>query len=279
MLGFKIFDSDPIDLTDGLIKLAHNEKLALEIALYGDNIEAFTQRVTQNPFYVQNKNKSIHFNYRKHVVNNIKEEKHYNNLIAEIQQAKSLLINCGVIHYQYAGHPKTHLENLTPEALRNNLTILHNVAKEYGIIFYIENTYIHQRHYFMNVLEHHRIIWDTIIELGFEDHIGMCLDWGHVKAFSGDSLTGWIDYVKELKEKGMPVYMHVHDNDAQKDLHDSLKTGQEVQYYLLNNPTDKPYIKVLDDITEYFKDDSLILEYTASIAEEHYIWTKNNISN
>jgi sugar phosphate isomerase/epimerase len=278
MLGFKIFDSDPTELTDSLIKLAHNENLALEIALYGDNIDGFTQRVTQDPLYVQNNNKSIHFNYRKHVVNNIKEEKHYNNLIAEIKQAKDLLINRGVIHYQYAGHTQTHLENLTPEAIKKNLSILYSVAKAHDIVFYIENTYIHQRRYFMNELQHHRIIWDTILELGFQDHIGICLDWGHVKAFSGDSLIGWIDYVKELKQNGLPVYMHVHDNDAKKDLHDSLKIGHEIQHYLVNNPSDKPYLEILGDIQDYFEDDSLILEYQASIAEEHFVWTKSHLN-
>lgn len=278
MLGFKIFDSDSIDLSQSLIALAHQDNLSLEIALYGDNINEFTQIVTQNPIYIQNKNKSIHFNYRKHVVNNIKEEKHFNNLIEEIYQAKALLIDRGVIHYQYAAQNQTHLDNITPEAIKNNLSILHCVAKEHGIIFYIENTYIHKRLYFMNELKHHKIIWDTILELGFQDNIGICLDWGHVKAFSGDSLLGWINYVKELKQKGMPVYMHVHDNDGKKDLHDSLKIGYESQHHLVNHETDKPYIEMLGDIHDYFKDDPLILEYNSHIAQEHYIWTKSHIT-
>jgi sugar phosphate isomerase/epimerase len=279
MLGFKIFNTDSQELTDNLIQIAQNDNLALEVALYGESIDEFIKIVNQNPFYINNPNKSIHFNYRKYVVNNIKEEKYYNNFLQEVQQAKDLLINRGVIHYQYAGHPATHLENFTPEAIKENLTILYKVAKEQDITFYIENTFIYRIAYFLNELPHHRILWDTILELGFEDRIGICLDWGHVKAFSKDPLVDWIDYVKYLKGKGMPVYMHVHDNDAQKDLHHSLKMGHDLQHYLKNNSKDKEFIEILSDIINYFKDDSLILEYQASIAEEHYIWTKARTSN
>lgn len=275
MLGFKIFNNDSPEITDKLIQIAQNDNLALEVALYGDNLEQFTQLVTKNSDYLNNPNKSIHFNYRKYVVNNIKEEKYYNNFLEEIQQAKNLLINRGVIHYQYAGHPTTHLENFTPEAIKENLIILYKVAKEHNITFYIENTFIYRIAYFLNELPHHRILWDTILDLGFQDKIGICLDWGHVKAFSKDSLIDWIDYVKDLKIKGMPIYMHVHDNDSKKDLHHSLKIGHDLQHYLTNNSKDKEFIDILSDIVDYFKDDSLILEYEASIAEEHYIWTKN----
>jgi hypothetical protein len=275
MLGFKIFNTDSYEVTDTLIQLAHNDNLALEVALYGEQINEFTDIVTKNPHYVNNPNKSIHFNYKKYVVNNIKEEKYYNNFLEEVQQAKKLLINRGVIHYQYAGHPATHLENFELDAIKQNLTILYKVAEEHNIIFYIENTFIYRISYFLNKLEYHRILWDTILDLGFQDKIGICLDWGHVKAFSKEPLVDWIDYVKELKEKGMPVYMHVHDNDSQKDLHHSLKMGHELQHYLKNNSKDKEFIELLSDIVDYFKNDSLILEYQASIAEEHYIWTKS----
>lgn len=278
MLGFKIFNNDPPEVTDALIEIAHRDNLALEIALYGDSIDEFTKVVTSNPNYVQNNNKSIHFNYKKYVVNNIKEEKYYNNFLNEVQQAKNLLINRGVIHYQYAGHPATHLENFTPEAIKENLTVLYKAATEQDIIFYIENTFIYRIAYYLNELKHHRILWDTILELGFQDRIGICLDWGHVKAFSKESLMIWIDYVKQLKEKGIPVYMHVHDNDSQKDLHHSLKIGHELQHYLKNHCGDKEYIKILGDIVDYFKNDSLILEYEASIAKDHYIWTKSEIN-
>jgi len=279
MLGFKLFNSDPIELINELILLAHEDNLALEIALYKDNSDEFINKVIQNPFYTQNKNKSIHFNYNKHVVNNLKEEKHYKNLLTEIVQAKKLLINKGVIHYQYAGNTKTHLENLTYDALKHNLVLLYEIAKEHNVFFYIENTFIYKRHYFMNKLEHHKIIWDTVLKLGFEDYIGICLDWGHVKAFSKDSLTSWIDYAKDLKQKGMSIYMHIHDNDSLKDLHLSLKESYDGKYYLNNHPDDKPYIYILNDIFNSFKDNILILEYKSDIAKEHYFWTKSKIIN
>lgn len=277
MLGFKIFNNDPEELTNSLIALANEDGLALEVALYGTEIKEFTQRLLKNKLYVQNKNKSIHFNYRKSVVNNLKNENNYQNLMNEIEQAKSLLINRGVIHYQYVGNPETHLENFNLSAIKENLNILYKIAQQYNIIFYIENTYIYQRRYFLNQMIHQRIIWDTIIELNYQDYLGICLDWGHVKAFSGDSLTQWIEFVKELKSKHMPVYMHVHDNDGKKDLHHSFKTSEENNYYLFNNEKDKRYLHILKDIYQYFSNDSLILEYDAQIATEHYLWTKSKL--
>jgi endonuclease IV len=277
MLGFKIFDRDEDALLNELFELSLTDNLALEIALYNDNAEDFTNRVIKNPLYINNPNKSIHLNYLKYVVNNIKEEKHFNNFMVELEQAKKLLLNRGVIHYQHAHNTKTHLENLTIQALVQNLTLLHNVAKEHDFTFYIENTYIHQRKYFMNNLPNHKIIWDTVMDLGFHDKIGICLDWGHVKAFGDDSLDDWLGYVKFLKSYGMPIYMHVHDNNSVKDLHASLKEGYEQDFHQHNHEKDLPFIEMLKNTHEHFKNDSLILEYNSKIAAEHYYWTKEQI--
>jgi len=148
----------------------------------------------------------------------------------------------------------------------------------HDFIFYIENTYIFQHKHVINDLPNHRIIWDTILELGFEKNIGFCLDWGHVKAFSNDKLINWIDFAKYLKLKGMPIYMHIHDNDGIKDLHCSLKEGKELNLDSLNKAKDLPFLETLKNVKDFFGNDSLILEYKSNIAEEHYNWTKNNIA-
>jgi len=277
MLGIKIFDDDSKELLHQIFNLINKENLALEVALYGTNIESFTSFSTEHPLYVNNKNKSIHFNYLKYCGNNIREEKYLNNFLIEIEQAKKLLINRGVLHYQHPNNYEIHLEQWKLPNLTSNLKLIHKIAKENDFIFHIENTYIYKSHYFLNDIEHQRLLWDTILNLNLQDHIGLCLDWGHVKAFSNSSLTDWIDYSKFLKSKGMPIYMHVHDNDSKKDLHDSMKESEEKKHFQTNHPKDKPYLEILKDIQSFFNEETLLLEYKSKIAEEHYYWTKSKL--
>ncbi len=282
MLGFKIFDSDPTELTTSLVRLAHEESLALEVALYGKDPHVtaqFIAFITSLDEYQQNPNKSIHLNYIKYVVNNLKEPSRLEAFHQEIRNAQSLLLRRGVIHYQHASNTHTHLENFEPEQMKQNLRRLHSLAQDYDFTFYIENTFIYQRHYYLNALRHHRLLWDTILDLGLEDRLGLCLDWGHVKAFGDqDSLLDWLSYAQQLKQKGMPIYMHIHDNDAHKDLHASLKESEELGYERFNVPQDPAYLTILSEVLKPFAQDSLILEYSSNIAQEHYDWTKEKLA-
>ncbi len=277
MLGFKIFDQDDDGRLNPLFNLCIKDNLCLEIALYNDKADSFIERMNNSDLYNSIPNKSIHLNYNKYLVNNIKEEKFYNNFLQELDYAKQLKLNRAVIHYQSPHNFKIHLENFEKEAIKQNLSILYKVAQEQEFTFYIENTFIFKMGHSMNNLVSHKILWDTILELNYQDCIGICLDWGHVKAFTEDSLTSWLNYVKYLKTQNMPIYMHIHDNNSKKDQHLSLKQSLELDLHQFNHPEDKYFLEHLNEILEYFKDDSLILEYSSDIAEEHYVWTKEAI--
>lgn len=277
MIGIKIFDQDTKELLNKIFNLANKENLAIEVALYGDKIEEFTNFVLNNKEYLKNKNKSIHLNYLKYCGNNIREKKYFNNFLIEIEQAKKLLINRGVLHYQHPNNYKIHLEQWEYANLTNNLKLIYHIAKENNFIFYIENTYIYKQRHVLNDFQNHKLLWDTILNLGFQDHIGLCLDWGHVKAFSNSSIIEWVNYAKYLKTKGMPIYMHIHDNDSKKDLHHSMKESDIQNHFKKNHTNDKPYIEILNDIKDYFSEETLLLEYNSKIAVEHYFWTKAKI--
>ncbi len=277
MLGFKIFDRDSEELTNRLCELAKKDNLALEIALYGNNIPSFTEMITKNTDYVNNPNKSIHLNYNKYLVSTICQPQYWQQLMIELNQAKNLLIKQGVIHYQTPSNSAQHLEFWKINNMIGNLQLLYKAAKDNDFTFYIENTYILSRKHVLNDLPHHKLLWDTILDLGMHDRIGLCLDWGHVKAFSNSALSDWIEYAKFLQSRGMPIYMHAHDNDSIKDLHCSFKESEEREFPHLNHPYDKPYLEILNDIHQEFKKESIILEYKSDIAEEHYLWTKNKL--
>lgn len=274
MLGIKIFDNDSEDNLNNIFNLAINENLAIEIALYNHNQDSFLNLVSNNALYKKIKDKSIHLDYRKYLVNNIREDKYYKAFEEELAIAKKLNLSKGVIHYQTPKNYQIHIEQFSKENLIHNLNILHKKAKQEKFTFYIENTFIYKQRHPINNLTTHRLLWDTILELNYQDYLGICLDWGHVKAFTDDSLTDWLDFVRYLKKNNLPVYMHVHDNNSKKDQHLSLKESVEMNLVQHNHNKDSQFIDILANVAKEFKNDTLILEYGSEIAIEHYLWTK-----
>lgn len=279
MLGIKIFDNDSESNLNKIFNLALKENLAIEIALYNHNQDSFIKMVENNASYNKIKQKSIHLDYRKYLVNNLSEQKYYNAFEEELMIAKKLNLSQGVIHYQTPKNYQIHLEQFKKENIIKNLTILHQKAKKENFTFYIENTFIYKHDHPINNLISHRILWDTILELNYQDYLGICLDWGHVKAFTEDSLSDWLDFVRFLKSRGAPVYMHIHDNNSQKDQHLSLKQSVELNLSQYNHQSDQNFIDMLCDIETEFKNDILILEYSSEIAIEHYLWTKQYLED
>lgn len=276
MFGFKIFDNDPQEKLRELLYFANEENLAIEIALYNtvEDGEKFFHFLQSNKDYHSIKNKSIHLDYKKYIGNDINNE-NLHSFIHELSISQQLGITQAVIHYQEPSTFKTHLFHLEKEQLKSNLLKIYNIIKDYNIHIYIENTFIHKRKSEYNNLNFHRIIWDTIIELNIQDKLGICLDWGHVKAFSNDDLEDWILYVKSIREQGVHVYMHIHDNDSIKDLHETLHNGKRKGFDKL--PGNKPFLEILNKYYQEFQNESLILEYKSEFAIESYLEIKNEL--
>ncbi len=91
MLGIKIFDTDSESDLNNIFNLANKENLAIEIALYNHNQDSFMNIVIDNPKYKQIKQKSIHLDYRKYLVNNLQESKYYKAFEEELFQLLSFL--------------------------------------------------------------------------------------------------------------------------------------------------------------------------------------------
>lgn len=277
MLGFKIFDNDGEDKLRTILDFADNEKLCIEIALYNDKEDtiAFTKFLLENANYKNIQNKSIHLDYKKYIGGDLNLDS-IEKFKEEMSIAKKLNIQHAVLHYQTPSTYMNHLKQLESDNLRRNLQLINEISLKFGIIVYIENTYIYQRKDIANDLIHHRKIWDTIIDLNFQKNIGICLDWGHVKSFSNDDLEDWIDYVKYLRNNSMNVYMHVHDNDGKKDLHEPLHNGREKGFDKI--PGNKPFLDMLSKYINEFQNESLILEYKSEWAIEEYLKIKNELS-
>lgn len=276
MLGFKIFDSDDQDKLTTLLKFIEQENLCVEIALYNEAEKtiAFKNFLLENDNYKNLKNKSIHLDYKKYIGGELNSESIV-KFKAELTIAKELNIHHAVLHYQTPSTYMNHLTQLEDVNLRKNLTLIYTIAKEFGTIIYIENTYIYQRKDVCNDLVNHKKIWDTILALGFEDTIGICLDWGHVKAFANDDLEDWMNYVFHLRANGMPIYMHVHDNDGKKDLHETLHNGRTRGFDKIEG--NKPFLTILNKYLHAFKEESLILEYKSIWAIEEYLKIKEEL--
>lgn len=277
MFGFKIFDNDPQDKIREILHFANEENLTIEIALYNteEDTKNFKQFLLNNADYFNIKNKSIHLDYKKYTGNEINNE-NIHHFINELTISEDLGITQAVLHFQEPSTFKTHLFNLDSEQLKNHLLNIYNIVKNYHIHIYIENTFIYKRKSEYNDLTFHRRIWDTIIELNLQDKIGMCLDWGHVKAFANDDLEDWLLYVKEIRTQGVQIYMHIHDNDSIKDLHETLHNGKRRGFDKLAG--NKPFLELLDKYHSDFTDESLILEYRSEFAIEAYLEIKNEFN-
>lgn len=277
MLGFKIFDGDPFFTTNSLVSQAYVDGLALEVAFYNQNAQNFISEMLHNPFFVSNPHKSAHVNVKNSVVNQLFIPEKKNGLLQEIDFMHQLSIQHAVIHYQNVSQFNEHLPQLMPSALEKNLKLLYQIAKDNNIIFYIENTLIFKRHHLFNNLENHRIIWDSILQHNLQSHIGFCLDWGHVKAFSQDNLELWLAFAYRMKQSKIPIYMHVHDNDAKKDLHLSMHDSEALELSKFNK--DAPFVHQLLDVMDDFSDSMLILETNTENALQHYLWLLEKIQD
>lgn len=276
MFGFKIFDNDSEEKLQHLLNFAKEEGITIEIALYNKEEEtlAFKDFLLHNNDYLSIKNKSIHLDYKKYIGGELNQE-NIPLFKKELSIAKDLDITQAVIHYQEPSTFRNHLIQLEDENLVNNLRLIHNIVGEFGIHVFIENTFIYQRKSLYNDLAFHRKIWDTVISLNLQDRIGMCLDWGHVKAFANDDLENWLLYTQEIRAKGVKIYMHIHDNDSVKDLHETLHNGKRRGFDQLAG--NKPFLDILNKYYKIFKEESLILEYRSDWAIEAYLEIKKDL--
>lgn len=276
MLGFKIFDSDSQEKLTLLLAFVEKENLCIEIALYNEAEKtiAFKNFLLNNETYQRLKNKSIHLDYKKYIGGYLDEASIF-KFKAELTIAQDLNIHNAVLHYQTPATYMNHLNQLEDVNLEKNLTLIRKIAKDFNTVIHIENTYLFQRKDKCNDLINHRKIWDTVIRLGFQDTIGICLDWGHVKAFANDDLEVWMDYVKHLRNNNMSIYMHVHDNDGKKDLHETLHNGRERGFDKIEG--NKPFIYMLNKYVNQFQKESLILEYNSDWAIEEYLKIKEEL--
>ncbi len=273
MLGIKIFDNDSEDLLNSNLSFCMQNHLALEIAFYNEKEDFFMNFLQNNLLFQQIKNKSIHLDYRRYIGGEIENPIFMKAFLHEIDVMKKLNIQHAVLHYQKPSTFQNHLKQLENDCLLKNLSLLYEVSNEHDIFIYIENTFIVKSKSQYNDLFFHQIIWNTIIEMNFQDRIGICLDFGHVKCFSNDSIEDWLEYCKVLKQKNMKIYMHIHDNDGIKDLHESLPDAIEKKI------SDMTFIQALKDYQPYFSNDVLILENNSHIAIESYHKLKKILPN
>ncbi len=277
MIGIRIFENEPIHETKKLVKFAYDFHLAIEVSFYDEYNKIFINKMLKDKYYINNKNKSIHINRDYTIANIYKELNITDNIIKEIKISKLFNINRGVIHYTRGDRP-LNIKTLYGNILEYNLTKLHKIATDLDFTIFIENAIILKVKNSDYNLKGHRIIWDTILKLNLQDKLGICLDWGHVKAFTNDSLNEWLQYIEYLNDNGMKIHMHLHDNDGITDLHIPLKHAFEQNYQKYNHPNDKlPYADFVKTVNKKYKDSFLILENQSKFAIENALWLLNHI--
>ena len=279
MIGIRIFENEPVNETKKLVKFAYDLNLAVEVSFYDGYNDTFINEMLEDKYYINNRNKSIHIS-RDYVAANIYNEPNIvNSITKEIEISKLFGIDKGVIHYTRGDKPLD-TKTLYGNILEHNLINLHKIAINSNFTIFVENAIILKVKNPNYDLKGHRIIWDTILNLNLQDKLGICLDWGHVKAFTNDSLSEWLNYVEYLNNNGMKIHMHLHDNDGITDLHIPLKHAFEQNYQKYNHINDKlPYADFVGGINKKYKDSFLILENQSKFAKENVLWLVDRIKS
>jgi len=113
------------------------------------------------------------------------------------------------------------------------------------------------------------------VKLRLQKHIGFCLDWGHVRAFTqNDRIEDWIDFAHYLRNNGLQIYSHIHNNDGYADthtpLHDAQKQGYDAPSIFCESFVSEMALKM----NSQFPESHLISENAACFAKDNYLWLK-----
>lgn len=113
-------------------------------------------------------------------------------------------------------------------------------AEEMGVAVHLENVYEEDPEMIL-----------TLIEAISSEHVGFCLDVGHMNAFSDAPVSEWLDalgpYLKEI---------HLHDNDGQSDVHGPIGSGTA------------PFVELF----QYLHDEGIRPTVTLEPHEETSLW-------
>jgi sugar phosphate isomerase/epimerase len=136
------------------------------------------------------------------------------DILREIKHAKSMSSEYSVIHLAASNPGKSVYDQL--EVMERTLPLfaeLNRIARDHDYAFYLENIYYNVPFY--------RGLFYQMMEDGL-DRIHFCMDLGHAKACSENTIGEWYEFLRELESNGRKIHFHLHLNYGVEDDHLSM---------------------------------------------------------
>jgi Xylose isomerase-like TIM barrel len=212
----KIFSNDPTSLQKQVLDLV-GPHMGLEVALYG--YAPFGVEESLRILALKTEVKILHLWQQKISLSGMlhQDKDCLQSLSYEMAQAKRLGISKAVIHHGYAHNALAETYQQNPEHYADSVLPLLRHARQHGLILHPENTF--------EGVDFHRRFFKRLLDLGANHDVGFCLDLGHTKVFSSNSLDEWLSLIKELHASEINVHYHVHVNRGDIDDHLTLCEG------------------------------------------------------
>lgn len=209
--GFKMVnDLRNKDLT--LLMLDHFKKdpnLTAEIGLYFEKNEI--NDIFQQYFAHASGRVNHHFRCE-NTVWALQENK--KAMLKELKLAKTLQCSFSVIHL--TASPTASRFFPKEKRMRQSLPLfidLNKIGEDFNHDFYLENIYSN--------IPFYRQLFAQFREKDLK-HIHFCMDLGHAKACSKNTISEWYEFLRELETHGHKIHFHLHMNYGFADDHLSL---------------------------------------------------------
>ena len=137
-----------------------------------------------------------------------------NDIIREVEYAKSLNSSYSIIHLAVSNPGRSVFDQL--EIMDRSLPLfaeLNDIAREHDYAFYLENIYYN--------IPFYRGLFNQIRDEGLE-RIHFCMDLGHAKACSENTINEWYEFLRELQYHEQQIHFHLHMNYGRHDDHLSM---------------------------------------------------------
>ena len=233
----KVFANDAPPLQHKVLSLLEDH-MGLEVALYG--YTPFDSNVARKIRQIPIEVKILHLWQQKISLSGLlhRDEECLQSLTYELSQAKRLGLQKAVIHHGYSHHPLVKMYQNTPEQYADVVLPLLKQVRQDGLLLHPENTF--------EDVHFHRKFFERLIAKGAAKDVGFCLDIGHTRVFSQNSLNDWLALVKDLHSAGVNVHYHIHVNRGSIDDHLTLCEGHCEDLLAPNPPwLDEPLLSWL----------------------------------
>jgi sugar phosphate isomerase/epimerase len=252
--GFKVVDRDA-DAIGPVIEQALTMGRPIEVGLYFDDAPAVAlmDRLLGSADIPVN----THLDHSR--LNVLGFERSRDGFAPAIERSQRLGARYSVTHLaDYPLSPRASMREELLATIERHMAALDALCGALDHAIHIENTF--------HELALYREVFARVTERGL-GRIHFCFDIGHAKVWSNDTLGDWVAFLLELRERGIRLHFHLHQNHGLSDEHLSFV---EVDASGLNRADaytgGRPYLEWIARLAELFPESRKVFEVDANLA-------------